>query len=235
MRRILGVLLASGVALAALAVFAAPSDADLGGPYGDDDSNPLEFLSGGLDDPLDAEPLDSDGEPPYPAGCHPENPPGAWGDCYPVDLQMTFDFDTTHYWEYKLTYLGASNCTKFEGGSGSISGIGSTMPYTDPAQTVFWARTDGGCAWETSSAWFAVEIGNCTPDCTKLLGDPWIRHINIHEEHIGPHADYSVTCGPGGLPCVSTGSSEDSLGRRTVRVSFFSAKGDDLTYPTPDV
>jgi hypothetical protein len=225
--RVLGLLFAAGFALGAAALVAPPSEAGLAGIYGDDGTSPVDELAGGLDDPLDGEPV----TPPN-WECVYDRPDGAWGDCYPVDLAITFHFEIPAgvQYEYRVTPLPSSNCALNERGSPVFGITRNPTIVTDAAG--FWARSDGGCYFERSNQWFSVEIARCETVC-KWLGDPWIRHINVAEDRLGPHAPYGVQCGPGGLPCLSTEGSETETGRRTARVEFFQPSGSDLTYPVP--
>jgi hypothetical protein len=152
-----------------------------------------------------------EGAPNAPGGgldCDPSKPDTFWGQCRPVNLDVTLS--RPYRSRYRLTYLAGPNCTTFERGTGEVGDLAEEVmppyrvepPFHLVQNRLFWARSDGGCGFQRSNAWYRVETTKCTEPprpCTVFDGPS--RLINITEINV-VEALYTVECGPGTLPCA---------------------------------
>jgi len=133
--------------------------------------------------------------------------------CLGVTLDYTIDLP--QWTQYKFEYIPGPNCTAFEKNIGPYS--------TGPRPThvvdlwLIYARQDGSCGYERSTAHYKVSTGNCVPDCRTFNGPS--RVINIEELNI-VEGLYTVYCEAGTLPCSGTYGSKDSQGVPTAIVKL---------------
>jgi hypothetical protein len=169
----------------------------------------------------------SNGAPTAPSGgldCDPSKPDTFWGKCRPVNLDVTWN--RPYRSRYRLTYLPGPNCTAFERSTGDeLMEEGAPdyhvqPPFHIPIRRLIWARSDGGCGFQRSNAWYRVETTKCTePPNTCHTFDGPSRLINITEINV-VEALYTVECGPGTLPCAGSIGPKDAQLIPTAIVKF---------------